>query len=125
MANLQLYTLLFGAINGTLLAEEQQIDVSRTSGAARINTVARGFAGVGTPLAMTDVDVKNAVPSAGFEVDFGPNIAGLIPMSVQVIGPGGKVHTSKAFVLSDSIQHGVGQQATYSFKARMEMALFE
>ena len=122
--NLQLYTLLFGAINGTLLAEEQQIDVARTANAAIVNTVPKGFAGVSPGAAMTEVDVKNAVPQGGFEIDFGPNIAGLIPVSVQVIGPG-KTLKSTAFVLSDSIRHGVNQEATYEFKAIMPMALFK
>jgi hypothetical protein len=123
--NLQLYSLLFGAINGTLLAEEQQIDVSRTANAQVVNTVAKGFAGVSPGAAMCEVDVKNAVPSGGFEIDFGPNIAGLIPVSVQVLGPGGKALKSQAFVLSDTIRHGVNQEATYDFKAVMPLALFK
>jgi hypothetical protein len=123
--NLQLYTLLFGAINGSLLAEEQQIDVSRTANAAIVNTVAKGFAGVSPGAAMTEVDVKNAVPQGGFEIDFGPNIAGLIPVSVQVIGPGGTAMKSQAFVLSDTLRHGVNQEASYDFKAVMPLALFK
>jgi hypothetical protein len=123
--SLQLYTLLFGAVNGTLLAEEQQIDVTRSANAQIVNTVAKGFAGVSPGAAMTEVDVKNAIPAGGFEIDFGQNIAGLIPVDVQVRGPGGKTLSGKAFVLNDSIRHGVNQEASYDFKAVMPLSLFK
>lgn len=123
--NLQIYSILFGVVNGTLLAEEQQIDVTRTANAQMVNTVPKGFAGVSPGAAMTEVDVKNAVPQGGFEIDFGPNIAGLIPVDVQVQGPGGKTLKGKAFVLNDSIRHGVNQEASYEFKAVMPLTLFK
>lgn len=125
MANQQLYTLLFAVTNGNLLAEEQQVDITRTSGAQRVMTVAKGFAGLSPGAALCEIDVKNAIPAGGFEVDFGTAIAGLVPVDVQVIGPGGKSLKHKAFIERDSIRHGVNQEASYDFHAVMPLALFE
>lgn len=125
MANQQIYTLLFVAVNSTLLAEEQQVDLTRTSNAQRVMTVAKGFAGLSPGAALLEVDVKNAIPSGGFEFDAGPNIAGLIPIDVQVIGPGGTSLKHKAFVERDSIRHGVNQEASYDFHCVMPLTLFQ
>lgn len=123
-SNVQLYALLFVVPNGTLLAEEQSIDVSRTSNSQAVATVAKGYAGESPGAAMIEVDVQSAIPSGGFEFDMGSKIAGLIPIDVQVLGPGGKSTNGKMFVVSDSIRHGVNQEAKYSFKARGALALF-
>lgn len=120
----QLYSLLYVVTNGTLLAEEQSVDMSRTSNAQTVLTVAKGFAGVSPGAAMIEVDVTNAIPSGGFEFDMGAKIAGLIPIDVQVLGPGGKSTNGKMFVVSDTIRHGVNQEAKYTFKALGALALF-
>jgi hypothetical protein len=123
--NTQLYTMLFVVAGGSLLAEEQQVDVARTANAQMVNTVAKGFAGVSPGAAMTEVDVKNAVPQGGFEIDFGQAIAALSLIDVQVLGPGGKTLKGKCFVLSDVTRHGVNQEASYEFKAVMPLTLFK
>lgn len=119
-----MYSLLYVVTNGTLLAEEQSVDMSRTSNAQTVLTVAKGFAGVSPGAAMIEVDVTNAIPSGGFEFDMGAKIAGLIPIDVQVLGPGGKSTNGKMFVVSDTIRHGVNQEAKYTFKALGALALF-
>jgi hypothetical protein len=123
-SNVQLYSLLFAGINGTLLAEEQEIDITRTTNAQIVLTVAKGFAGVSPGAAMCEVDITNAIPAGGFEFDMGKAMAGLIPIDVQVDGPGGTQMRGKAFVMKDSIRHGVNQEAKYSFSCTMAMALF-
>lgn len=123
-ANLQLYTLIFAVADGVLLAEEISIDVTRTTNSQPVATVAKGYAGESPGAAMMEVDVTNAIPSGGFEFDMGKKIAGLIPLNVQVLGPGGTSARGQAFVYSDSIRHGVNQEAQYSFRARMPLTLF-
>jgi len=123
-SSVQLYSLLFVAANGQLLAEEQEVDISRSTNSQAVATVPKGYAGESPGAGMTEVDVKSAIPAGGFEFDMGSKMAGLIPIDVQVIGPGGKSMKGKAFVISDTIRHGVNQEATYSFRARMSLALF-
>ena len=122
--NDQLYSLLFITTDGTLLAEEQQIDIKRTSNSQRVMTVAKGFAGLSPGAPLVEISVTNAMPSAGFEFDMGKKILGLIPVDVQVLGPGGTALKGKAFVESDTIRHGVNQAASYSFECVMPGALF-
>jgi hypothetical protein len=124
LSSLQLYTLIFFVGDGTLLAEEQQVDVRRTSGSQRVLTVAKGFAGVSPGAGLVEIDVTNAIPSGGFEFNMGQKIMGLIPLDVQVIGPGGKSLRSKAFVEHDTIKHGVNQDASYMFSCVMPITDF-
>lgn len=124
MSNQQLYSLLFVGINGTLLAEEQSVDVKRTADAQIVLTVAKGIAGVSPGAGHVVVDVKNAMPAAGIEFDAGPNIAGLIPVNVQVIGPANKSVKGKGWILNDSFRHGVNQEASYEFSVIMSLSMF-
>ena len=54
----------------------------------------------------------------------GKNMAGLIPIDIQIDGPGGTQQRGKVFVISDTIRHGVNQEAKYSFRCRGALALF-
>lgn len=122
--NLKLYSIVFAGINGPTLVEEQEIDIERSSGAQPIHTVAGGFSGVSPGSGLTQINIKSAIPAAGFEFDAGKSINGLIPVDVQV-SCAGKTLTGQAFIISDSIRHGVNQEATYSFVAWMPPALFQ
>lgn len=122
--NLKLYSFLFAAANGTLLAEEQQIDVARMTNSQPVSTVPNGYSGESPGAGMTDITIRNAIPQGGFEFEMGKYMAGLIPLDIQVTGPGGKSIKGKCFVISDSIRHGVNQEASYEFRARMALSLF-
>jgi hypothetical protein len=125
MANLQNYSILVGVVGGTLLAEEQEIDFTRTANAQQVDTVLKGFAGMSPGSPMLEVDVNNAAPQGGFEFDAGPYILSLTPVPVQVIGPGGKVMKGDAFIVSDAGRHGVNQQMRYNFRCLMPLKLFK
>jgi hypothetical protein len=123
--NLQLYSILLSVVGGNLLAEEQEIDFSRTANAQQVDTVLKGFAGMSPGSPMLEVDIHGAMPQGGFEFDAGPYIISLTPVAVQVIGPGGKAMKGDAFIVSDQGRHGVNQQARYSFRCLMPMQLFK
>jgi hypothetical protein len=125
LANLQLYTILLSVVNGQLLAEEQEIDFSRTASSQPVDTVAKGYSGESPGSPMLEVDIHGALPSGGFEFDAGPYILSLTPVAIQVIGPGGKVLKGDCFIVSDNGRHGVNQQARYSFRVRAPMYLFK
>lgn len=123
--NVQLYSLLFVGIEGTLLVEEQQVDLTRTTNSQPISTVAKGYAGESPGAAMIELDVTSAVPQGGFEFDMGQKMAGLIPVNFQVRGPGGKTNFGVGFVYQDSLTHGVNQESKYSFRLRAALSLFQ
>jgi len=123
--NLQLYSLIFAVTGGTLLVEEQEVDMSRTTNSQQIDTVAKGYAGESPGAPMTELDIQNAIPQGGFEFDAGPYMASLTPVPVQVLGPGGQSARGNAFIISDALRHGVNAAARYSFRARMPLALFK
>lgn len=125
MANSALYSILVGVVGGTLLAQEQEIDFSRTANAQQVDTVLLGFAGMSPGSPMLEVDVNNAAPQGGFEFDAGPYILSLQTVSVQVIGPGGKVMKGDAFIIADNGRHGVNQQMKYNFRMIMPLKLFK
>ena len=125
MSNAQLYTIMLGVLNGTLLAEEQEIDFKRTANAVQVDTVLKGFAGLSPGAPMLEVDITNAMPQGGFEFDAGPYIASLTPVAIQVIGPGGKVMKGDAFIVEDQGKHGVGQQARYSMRIITSLKQFK
>ena len=123
-ANLQIYALLFFAAEGTLLAEEHQLTMHRNSGASRVNTVAKGFAGMSPGAPVIEIDVMNAIPQGGFEFDMCKKIAGLVPVRFQVLGPGGQSTRGQGFVYEDTISHGVSKEAEYSFRLVAPLSLF-
>ncbi len=125
MANLGLYSIMVAVVNGTLVAEEQQIDFTRTANAQQIATVIKGFAGLSPGAPMLEVDIENAAPQGGFEFDAGPYILSLTPVQVQVIGPGGKVMKGDAFITEDHGTHGVNQAMRYRFRMIMPLTLFK
>ena len=123
--SVQLYTLLFVGIEGTLLVEEQQVDLTRTSNSVAVSTVAKGYAGESVGASMIELDVKNAVPASGFEFDAGSQIRGLIPVNFQVRGPGGKTNFGVGFVHADSLTHSKSADVSYTFKLRAAHSLFQ
>jgi hypothetical protein len=122
--NLQLYTQLFQVLDGTLLAEAQEITLARTTDAQIIKTIAKGMAGVSPGAPMIEWDVKSAVPSAGFEFDAGKKMLGLIPAQLFTLGPGGMTLRGFAFIISDSVTHAVNVETSYTFKAVGPMSLW-
>jgi hypothetical protein len=112
---------MVGVVGGVLLAEEQEIDFSRTAYAQQVDTVIKGFAGMSPGSPMLEIDVNNAAPTGGFEFDAGPYIASLTVVPVQLIGPGGKVIKGDAFITHDNGRHGVNQQMRYNFRMIMSI----
>lgn len=121
---LQLYTLMYVTVNGRLLTEEASADFSRSSNSQAVTTVAKGYAGESPGAPMSEVDVTNAVPAAGFEFDAGDSIEGLIPVEIGILAAG-KQAVIPGFIISDSIKHSVNSESNYNFKLRGSFAHFE
>ena len=121
MANQIQYTLAFVTADGTLLTQEQDVKVDRTTNSQAVSTVALGYAGESPGAPMVEIDVTNAVPAGGFEFQAGVKMTGLISTQVYVLGPGGQTHKSQGQIYADSFSHGVNKAAAYSFRMRAPM----
>ncbi len=113
--NLQLYSLIYVTVNGALLTEHLSVEVRRLTDAQVIKTVGKGFAGVSPGAPWCSIDVKNAIPSADFELDPGPFMKALqsVEMGLQAAS---KQAMSKGFILEDSVSHAVDSPSGLSFK---------
>lgn len=89
-----LYDLLFCYVNGELLAENLEVDLTFESDIAQVKTIPRGFAGItpGSPVVM--IKIKQAVPISGFEFDFAAAMIASIPMEFRAqLGGSGQTMT--------------------------------
>lgn len=124
MGNAQLYALLFEYADGQLLAETQNVTVTRQTGAQRVLTLAKGWSGVSPGAAVSEIMVEGAVPAAGFEFDAGKKLATLVITKLYTLGPGGKIYKGEVIIMGDTLKQGVGQPATYTFNAEGPLAFW-
>lgn len=117
MSNLQIYTLAFVTVGGAILTEEASVTVHRRTNSNAVNTVAKGYAGESPGAANCEVQVKNAVPSADFELNPGPYMKALQSVEIGVIAAGKQIIVP-GFIIEDTFQHGVNQEATLEFSFR-------
>lgn len=120
MANLQRYTKINVYVDGSLLFEEIDVTVRRSTNSQEVKTVAKGYSGESPGAAMCEIDVNNAFPEDGMEFDVGSAMANLTPVEMTQFA-GGKTMTVKGFIIEDTAQHGVDKAAGVSFKFRGPM----
>jgi hypothetical protein len=125
MANLQLYALFYVYIDFQLLAEEQEVTVSRNTHANIVNTVPKGMAGVSPGSPMCQYNVKQAIPQDGSGFDAGKKMIGLVPTKIYIVGAAGTQLRGEGFIISDTFQHAVNQEAVYTFECVGPMNLFQ
>lgn len=123
---LQLYSQAEIYLNGTKLAEEAQVSISRRTNAQPVNTVAKGYAGESPGAAIMEIKVTSAIPAAAFEVNPG-QFMGLISASALqgieiTIFAAGQTLTAKGFIYEDNLSHAVNSEAKLEFSARTEPA---
>lgn len=118
MSEFSLYSLAYVLVEGMLLAQEGSVSVNRTTNSQAVNTVALGYAGESPGAPMVEIDVKNAVPAADFELNPGKFMKSMKEVEIGVLGPGGKQMTARGFIISDTFEHSVGAESTLSFKFR-------
>lgn len=117
MSNLQVYSLAFVTVAGALLTEEASVTVHRRTNSNAVNTVAKGYAGESPGAANCEIQVKNAVPSADFEMNPGPYMKSLQSVEIGVIAAGKQI-TVPGFIVEDTFTHGVNQEAMLDFTFR-------
>ena len=120
---LQLYSLIAGYVNGSLLAEEGTISIDVDSRAQEINTVAKGFAGLSPGAAKLSIRIDNAIPAAGFELNPGQILRSLTVSEFTFFAAGSTL-TTKGFVTKYNVTHGVNSDAKLSLEIEAEPASF-
>ena len=109
-----LYAQATVLINGTVIAENTSVKITRDSKANVVETLGKGFAGVSVGAKMITVSVDNAVPSADFEFDPGKYIAELRVAELTIF-VSNRTLTTKGFFLSDDFQSAVNSPSSLSF----------
>lgn len=118
---LQLYTNALIYVDGTLLAEAQQLTVDRETNAQNLLTIAKGFAGLSPGAPMCMISFENAVPSASFELNPGPFMAKLVVKEISIFAAGSTL-TTKGFFVSDNFGYAVNSESKLSAKLVCEFA---
>jgi len=129
MASIQIYSQAEVYINGSKLAEEASVTVTRNTSAQKQYTLARGFAGMVAGPSDIEIKVTNAVPSAKFEINpgsfmgMGPNtdtnrggssVGGLLQLEVTIYAASSALHT-RGFLVSDNFSHAVNAASSLEF----------
>lgn len=119
------YALLLVSVNNALLQEAQSIELKRTGGGQIVHTLAKRFSGISPGSSFCTINVANAVPASGNEIDFGDQIDGYIPVELAIARSDGKSAKAVCFIMADDFKQGVDQAAGYSFDAIGGFPTFE
>ena len=111
--------------NGLKLMEEAQVSISRNTHASKIATLARGFAGIIDGASDMEINVSNAVPGVGFELNPGAFMnlkkekgdGGGIPRFEITIIAAGRTLTTVGQIMSDNFDHAVNSASKLDFVA--------
>lgn len=96
-----LYDLLFAYVNGELLAENLEADVTFESDIAQVRTIPQGFSGITPGSPVVQIKIKQAVPITGFEFDFAAAMISSTPLEfmIQLGGSGLTMTCPEAWVV--------------------------
>lgn len=117
MSDFNLYSKFWVTYEGTLLSEEASVTINRDPGLQRVDTVAKGFAGVSQGSPSISINVDSGIPAGGFEVKrIGNDMLFANVVVLTIINPlSGEQLISKGFIMSDSSNHAVNSEAKTSF----------
>ena len=116
MANQQAYTKADVYINSKKLAEEASVTIASSNGKIPVKTVAKGLAGFSKGAGMTEIDISNAVPTLGFELDPTQFMFGDDDTIEITIFAAGRTLTVKGSIMSSNFSHAVDSASKLDFK---------
>jgi hypothetical protein len=123
---LNLYDNVFPYINGAQLTEAMQVQASLSSDDQSVMTIAKGFAGISPSPDIRECTIEQAVPVSDFDVgrleEYKLNRT-IVTLGLQFGGSGQRVETN-GFIMSVSIDAGVGKTTTLSLTFRGEPKKF-
>ena len=125
MSDLQIYSKVAIEIAGVgQLTEESSVTIKAASGAKEVNTVFKGLAGFSPGSPKMDIEVKNAIPAAGFEYDPSDDILNIRTKEFYFYA-GGKTLTVKGVILTANWAHAVDTESTLEFTATCEYGTWQ
>ena len=123
-AELKLYSNCDIFVNGSLMAEEASVTVSKSSGLNPVFTVAHGFAGATQGAPTTEISVESAVPSTDFE--WNPDSYMLLGEVVELrIVMANRETNCKGFIMKADYSHGVNDSSKLSMTFMCRFSEFE
>lgn len=123
---LNLYDNVFPYLNGAQLTEATQVQASFSSDDQSVMTISKGFAGVSPSPDIMECTVEQAVPVTDFDVGRLQRYKlerTIVTLGLQFGGSGQRVETN-GFLVSFSIDSGVGKTTSISFTFRGEPKAF-
>lgn len=114
---LQKYAIGLVYVNGSLLAEESQMSISRSSSSSPVMTLHAGYAGSHPGAEILDIQVTSNFPSTYLEFDPGQFIYGARSVEFDCV-MGGQVMSFFGQVISDNFSHAVNSNSQIQFTAR-------
>jgi hypothetical protein len=123
--SLEEYSLAYVEVDGVLLLEEADVKIHRTSGAQKQLTVAKGLAGFSPGAGEMSIEVTNAVPAGGFEVNPGKYFTKGLKIAKVKIVAAGLVLTTSGQIMDDNFSHGVNKEASIQFTGTFELKDWE
>jgi len=127
MSNFSRYAKFWVTYEGTLQSEEASVTINRDPSLQRVDTVAKGFAGVSQGSPSISITVDAGIPAAGFEIKrIGQDMLFANVVVLTIINPtSGEQLITKGFIMSDSSSHAVNSEAKTSYTALCEWADWE
>jgi hypothetical protein len=124
MADLKLYSNAEFFVNGTFLAEEASVTMSKRSGLSPVFTMGNGFAGMSQGVPTIEITVESAVPSA--DLEFNPDSYMLIGEVVEVrLVMANRESNIKGFCTEASYSHSVNDASKLSMTFMCRFGEFE
>lgn len=109
----ELYTQGLIFVDGILMAECSEFDTNYNTNNQIVQTQAKGFAGVTPGAGQVEVTINEAIPRAGFEIDFYKRAKDRA--AVKITGwRGSKKLQLEGFIMTIGEKHGVNQNASAS-----------
>jgi len=126
MPAVTIYDQFYVRINGALLAENQEVELSLESDDQDVFTIAKGFAGQTPSPKKVMASLTNVIPPAGFEFDaFQKQTDSEVVTAQFQSASTGKSLTSQGFIRRARIGAGVGRTASLSFEFHGGPGLFQ
>jgi hypothetical protein len=115
VSNQQKYSNALVFVDGALISEQNEVTVTRKSGANPVHTTTKGLAGFSQGAPETSISVGNAVPLADFELDPGSymKFGRVVTITIQAAG---KSLKCKGQILEDSFSHSTNGAASLRFE---------
>lgn len=122
----EIYDQAFPSIDGNLLGEATNVQVTLSNEDQFVKTLVKQFAGKTIGPRMLQVQIDSMILSAGLEFDVMKydNEARKVELTLR-LGGSGKVLKSQGFLSNTSVSSGVGENSKLSFTFDGEPAIFQ